>query len=155
MTNIKLKVKLGAYTKGTIPKLPDNLVKDVPNDGKEYVRKYGEWVELSSLDLGQIIRLPEDSGLNLIEKIIDGKSIYELSIRQKVIKETEFRDAENDTTYYLVNEKPELFINGGTAYNSDEDMGDIIGQIVSGGSSISTFTLGLLPINSKGVYNGN
>ena len=156
MTNIKLKVKLGAYTKGIIPKLPSDLVRDVPNDGKEYVRKYDQWVELDLLRSGQMVKLAPDSGLNLIEvQSEDAFKVYELSIRQKTLRAKDLTLIEPDTTYYVIDDSPEYFVNGGTAYSGDDDIGDLIGQLIFGGSADPRFNLILLPINSKGVYNGN
>lgn len=149
MEDIKLKVKLSAYTKGT---LPDNLVSDAPKDNFIYGRKNGEWIDIRLSEVGQIIRLPLNSGLTL-EKT-DQDNIYLLSINQKILNElpTELLD---DTTYYIIENKPELFINGGTAYSDGDD--DTIteeeyNEVILGGSN---YTLELLPINNKGVYNGN
>ena len=151
MDNIKLKVKLSAYTKGILPK---NLISDVPETPKDhlYVRKYGEWIDLENTQLGQIIKLPVNSGLTLTPT--EDKNVYELTLNQEILKELPL-ELLDDTTYYIINTEPELFINGGTAYSDGTDpdiTNNEYGQIIKGGSN---YTLELLPINAKGVNNGN
>ena len=153
--DIKLKVKLCAYTKGI---LPDNLIGEVNKEpeGHIYARKYGEWVDLGTTDIGQVIKLAENSGLNLIPT--ENPKEYELSIRQEILDNLP-AILEDDTTYYIIENIPDLYINGGTVYSdgSNEFSEEVeYGQIISGGyASTTNFDLILLAINSKGVNNGN
>lgn len=149
MENIKLKARLCAYTKGT---LPDNLVTDAPKDDILYGRKNGKWVDIRLGELGQIIKVPLNSGLTLKET--EEPNIYLLTLNQEVLKELPL-ELLDDTTYYIIDNKPEIYINGGTAYsdgNNDIITDNQYGGIISGGSN---YVLELLPINSKGEYNGN
>lgn len=153
--DIKLKVKLCAYTKGI---LPNNLIGDVDKEpeGHIYARSYGKWVDLGTTDIGQIIKLANNSGLNLIPT--ENPKEYKLSIRQEILDNlpTIFED---DTTYYIIENIPDLYINGGTAYsdgNNDFSNLSQYGQIINGGNAFTNnFDLILLAINSKGVNNGN
>lgn len=170
MENIKLRAKLSVYSKSVLPTKLSDLERDIdfitePEDNGEgdiWVRKYGEWVKAEGY-IGKNIGLDENSGLNLIRKDPE----YLLSIRQKIIKDSDITDDfnyEDDTTYYIIDTKPEVFINGGTAFTDggydsilEEDLPSEYNCILSGGSSNQKdFDLILLPIDSKGVlYNGS
>lgn len=157
MESIKLKAKLSAYTKGVLPQLPDDYIKDdAPDDGNTYGRKNHKWVDVRESGTGKTIILDEESGLNLRET--DQPFTYALSIRQKVLEHLP-EELEDDTTYYIIDLTPDIFINGGTAYSNG--YGDLLidndyETIISGGEAATQdFDLSLLPINAKGEYNGN
>lgn len=145
--DIKLKVKLSAYSK--LPIL--DYINDVPKstEDKIYGRKNGQWVELEDIGTSDII-VEEGSGLDLIEKDEHHRS---LSVRQYLGIEPEI--FEDDTTYYIVEITPNLFINGGTAFSSGYEEFNILNQfkttINGGNSSTVTWELELKPLNSKGV----
>ena len=172
MENIKLRAKLTAYAKGILPsKLSDleqdiDFIKDAPIDDSSYARKNGEWVKVENCECdpnleGDDIQLAEDSGLNL-EK--DGNKAT-LSVRQKVLVDSEIPndfEYEDDTTYYILETTPNLYINGGTAF-SDERVDIILNEktpseyryfVYGGDCKQAKIDLVLQPLNSKGVlYN--
>lgn len=154
MSNIKLKVKLSAYTKGIIPvkisQLENDLdfITEAPDDGITYLRGNKTWIPLSEIVKDQTIILDDNSGLNLRDL---GNNLYALSVRQKVINTLD-QVIEEDTTYYLDDKKPELFITGGTAFSDEQH--EFYQEAWGGRSGTSTFTVSILPIDSKGVYNG-
>lgn len=168
--NIKLNVKLSAYTKGALPTPPDlsNYLKDaegsIEHDGKVYARKNGDWVDIRTLDAdNQYIIANKGSGIDLIEDDVK-KDTYYISARQKEITEANFNNLtidsiEDDTTYYVINNSPEYYVNGGTAYsNGDNDYVDDSEydfNISGGNSKQKDFSFNLLSIDAKGVYNGN
>ena len=106
MDNIKIKVKLKAYTKGLIPTKVSQLendehyVKDLePNQTGFYVRRPGEWVNVEDSLIRTQLSTPENSGLNVIP---DGYN-YILSVRKEDIKQTELpSQLQPDTTYYVL-----------------------------------------------------
>ena len=153
--NIKLNVKLSAYTKGIFPdtsKFITDAQGSIDHDDRLYGRKNDEWVDIKNEFLDQEIIVEEGSGLNLI-KLEGNKS--SLSIRQKIIKNKNLI-IEEDTTYYLTENTPDIYINGGTAFsdgNNEFTDTSEYGQIIIGGRS--NIDIILLPLNSKGVYNGN
>ena len=148
--NIKFNVKLSAYTRGIIPDVSE-FIKDAPADGKIYGRKDNNWVNIKDQILDQQIIVEKGSGLNLTQ--LEGNK-QALSIRQQILNK--LPDIfEDDTTYYIVENTPDLYINGGTAYSDGEnEYVDVIeyGQIILGGAN---FVLDLLPTNNEGVYNGD
>ena len=145
MSNIKLRVKLSAYSKGIIPDV-SKFIEDAPVDDKVYGRKNNEWVDIKADVLDQQIIVEKGSGLNIthIEPNIDS-----LSIRQAII-ENEKEIIDEDTTYYLIENTPDLYIVGGTAF-LDEDRYNQ--EIIGGNASTTLFDEVLLPINSEGKYN--
>lgn len=143
--DINLKIKLSAYSKLRI----NNYITEAPSDDKIYGRKDNEWVPIDEISSVSDIQLTENSGLNLIPTL---ENTRELSIKQYIgIKPDTIED---DTTYYIIDSTPELFINGGTSFSDGyEDISDNDYETDYIGGK--TFTIELLPLNAKGVYNGN
>lgn len=158
---IKLNVRLSAYTKGALPDLSQYLTDaqgSIDKDDKVYARKNGEWVDIKTLDSDeQFIIAQPGSGLDLIQDEVELNNYY-ISIRQKTGKLSDIQHFEDDTTYYILDEQPEEYINGGTAFSDGNN--DFIDSSeyqynINGGQAHAIFELELLPINSKGVYDGN
>lgn len=145
MSNIKLKVKLSAYSKGIIPDV-SKFIEDAPVDNKVYGRKNNEWVDIKADVLDQQIIIEKGSGLNIkhIEPNIDS-----LSVRQSVITNQK-EIVDEDTTYYLIENTPDLYIVGGTAFLDEDGYNQ---KIIGGNASTTIFDETLLPINSEGKYN--
>lgn len=162
MTDIKLKVKLSAYTKGVIPtKLSqlendENYITEAPKDEFAYARKDGKWLKLDSVEFGDNVGLLDKSGL-LLKK--EGNKAW-LGIDQKILNQEDFdqlTSLNENTTYYTYERTPDLYVNGGTAFSDgSNEFVDInqYGLEINGGKAISNYELKLLPINAKGVYNG-
>lgn len=164
MEPIRIRAKLSAYTKGGIPTKLSQLENDIdaPKDGNIYARQDGHWVSLGNSDFGDDISLPENSGLNLTK---EGNKA-QLSIRQKVLIDSEIPSDyvyEDDTTYYILETTPNLYINGGTAFSDkhedyilkEEIQSEYKENIFGGKNTGNTFSINLQPLNSKGVlYNG-
>ena len=63
--DLKLKVKLKAYTKAVIPDV-SKFIEDAPKDNKVYGRKDGDWVNIdSSLVKTRILPRDNNSGLDI------------------------------------------------------------------------------------------
>ena len=78
MTDIKLKIKLSAYTKGILPDTSDFVI-DTPQDDKVYGRKNRQWVDLThELDKTRLMT-DENSGIKLEQPEID---TYKISLKQ-------------------------------------------------------------------------
>ena len=160
--NINIKTKLKAYTRATLPtKLSQfindmDFISDVP-DNRTYVRTKGEWV---LFDKPIDIALVENSGLNLEYGLNEqGKPTYYLGVRKEEITELELPAVlEPDTVYYVEDLTPTLYIDGGTAFsngNNDFVVENEYTQVIDGGNvNTHNYDLVLLPINSKGVYDG-
>ena len=160
---INLNIKLSAYTKGLLPTKLSELENDthylqdaqgsLDKDGKYYARRDGHWEEITQPKPVQSdIILAENSGLNL-EDFGD----YRLLSIKEVLTD-EFPDTfEDDTTYYIVENTPDIYINGGTAFSDGNN--EFVNEseydfIIDGGrSNTNNFELDLLPIDAKGVYN--
>lgn len=148
--DIKLKVKLSAYSK--LPIL--DYVADVPFSEEDivYGRVNGAWIPLEGIGTSDIV-LAENSGLELTP--ID-KHHRELKIKQYIGTEPEA--FEEDTTYYIIENNPDFYANGGTAFSDGyEDFGitnEYDKNINGGKAGTITISLTLLPINAKGVLNG-
>lgn len=144
MCNIKLNVKLKAYSKGVIPNV-NNFIEDAPEDDILYGRRNREWVKIyDPID----IKTLDNSGIEL-EKI---DNIYNIKVKQETNTLNNINEYKEDYTYYIIDNTPDLYINGGTAY-SDEEIS--FGYNINSGDSLTTqYELNLLPINSKGVFNG-
>lgn len=175
MDNIKIKATLKAYTRGLLPtkvsELENDLhfISDVDKPGL-YVRKQGEWVDASdALEEVKLIT-PQNSGLNI--EVIKPGTEFELSIRKKELTQTQFEESpdynnlEEDTTYYILDQTADVYINGGTAFSdgkidSDYSLFSIFNEALNGGKANSdnpnseyAFTSYIKPLNSQGVYNG-
>lgn len=171
MEPIRIRAKLSAYTKGVIPtkvsqlENDENFVKDLnesQSNNLYYVRvrepnsTEGKWVQINSDSFGDEIKLLEKSGL-----ILDKQgNVAKLKIDQYILSQEEFNrlsELDDNATYYVYEDTPDLYINGGTAFsdggNEYVDLSQY-GLEISGGRADSTFELELLPINAKGVYNG-
>ena len=146
--DIKLKVKLSAYSNLSLP----NYLTDAPSDDKLYGRRDGEWVEIDSIQ-GTSIVVDDTSGLSL-EDIDEHKKL--LKIKQYIGIEPE--TYEDDTTYYIIDLTPNLFINGGTAFSDGYEELSIDSQYIDyidgGKANTADYDLELLPLNAKGVLNG-
>lgn len=153
-TDIQIKVKLRAYTKGIIPDVSE-FIKDAPLDGNTYGRQDGKWINIKDAFSQKDIELAENSGLNL--DYDSSNYQYTLGIRKYEINESELPNIlEADTTYYVVSNHPNLFIHGGTAFSSGNNEYVIESQvtrIINGGNSESAGDQIFYPINSEGVYN--
>lgn len=161
--DIKIKAKLQAYTKGILPtkvsELENDLdfISDVTEQGI-YVRAKGEWIKADDALEKTKIQLLDDSGLNLIEPP-EGSFTYQIGIRKWEGTQLELpATLQNDTTYYVQELTPNLYINGGTAWsdgNNEYITLSEYGSIISGGNSSTTaYNTIMYPIDSKGVYNG-
>lgn len=167
MDNIKIKATLKAYTRGLLPtkvsELENDLhfVVDVDKPGL-YVRKQGEWVNVDDSLIRTQIFTPENSGLDLEQVGYD----YNIKIKKYDIKQSELpSELEEDTTYYVLDQTANLYINGGTAFSSDNNnvysfMSTFNDKLIGGKASSNNpqsedaFTSYMKPLNSQGVYNG-
>lgn len=160
--DIKLKAKLSAYSKAKLPtKLSDleqdiDYVKEAPIDTKFYIRKDGNWEEISFIDL---ITLAERSGLS--KEVINDKKIqlkinYWEGEKEVFLTLDELTD---DFIYYVYNKREiELFVNGGNAFSHSEIItqnmeldNDILGIRLYGGNAYTTnWDLYLVGSDSKG-----
>ena len=143
----KLNVKLSAYTKGFIPDVSE-FIKDAPKEGVLWGRQDGEWVNVDDVLQNNIVIVDEDSSIERIE--ID-KSTIKLKMKEWIGKQVDFPETlQPYYTYYTYDEKPDLFLLGGTAY-SDED--SEYGDILYGGNARTlSFTSELIPMNAKGEF---
>lgn len=158
--NINIKAKLRAYTKGIIPvnisQLYNdlNFIPDAPDNGVTYGRKNNEWVDIDDMVTHTTLAVTEDSGLNLA---VTGRD-YVLNIKKYEITQSELpSELEADTTYYVLDQEPNNYINGGTAFSSgNNDYIDIseFSVITNGGHANTQANILMYPINAEGVYNG-
>lgn len=150
MSNIKLNIKLSAYTKGIIPDF-SNFIDEAPDDGEIYGRKDKEWVNIDENLQTQEIIVEQGSGLNL--EHVEGE-MDSLSIRQEIIYPDELpNELAEDTTYYIIPNTPGLFITGGTSFS--EIQKEFRQEVYGGNSTTNTeaqIAIMLIPINSKGIY---
>lgn len=146
MSDIKLNIKLSAYSKGVIPDV-SNYLTEAPEDGKLYGRKDKQW-EVIPNQLTNILT-DENSGIKID---YNEDNTINISAKQFTGKEDEIAEFQNDYTYYIVENTPDLYINGGTAYSDEEN--EFEDTVKGGNASTSSFELNTLPIDSKGVYNG-
>lgn len=162
--DIKLTAKLSAYTKGIIPKKLSDLdqdidyIKEAPDDGKIYGRQDKAWVEVNPKGSGDNIDLISNSGL--ISRR-DGDIVY-LGLDQKILSKSEYdklQSLDENTTYYIIDPaKPDLFLNGGTAFSNgfiddilEEEIESQFKYEISGGDSQSkVFDLQILPLDALG-----
>lgn len=153
--NIKLNINLSAYSKGVIPDVSD-FIKDAPNDGKFYGRHNKEWASLEDFIVDQQVDVQEGSGLTIVKRQ-DGQPDL-LSVRQQVV-DTLPVELEDDTTYYVIDNTPDLYLNGGTAFSDGHndlvESSEYTEEIEGGSSGVVVETVSLEPVNSKGeAYNG-
>lgn len=161
MEPIRIRAKLSAYTKGGIPDV-SKFIEDAPNDEYIYARKKGQWVNLDIKEIGDRIEISDNSGLNLHR---DANEVT-LSIRQDTLIDSEIPSDyvyEDDTTYYILETTPNLYINGGTAFSDkhedyilkEEIQSEYKENVFGGKNTGNIFSINLQPLNSKGVlYNG-
>lgn len=124
MTNVKVKlnVKLQAYTKGIIPDV-SKFIEDAPIDDKIYGRYNGEWHE-----------------------IIDSEEL----LNEWVGKESELPDELEPTKkYFIIENKPDMIIIGGTAYSTENEEYD---NMVITGDAKSKFDIECVVMNAKGEF---
>ena len=156
MPNINIKAKLKAYTK------IDNIITDAPKDGEIYGRKDGEWEKIKiEIPLSPTEIQPTEptengaSGLNIEKLDINN---YRIGIRKWENSKEEFEKLthlQSDTTYYVREATPNVFINGGTAFDDGTD-GFIqdyssYNAIIRGGSASTTvFTEEYHTTNARG-----
>lgn len=153
MSDIKLKIKLSAYTKGVLPtKVSDltndiNLISEAPKDGAVYARKNNEWVDLGiELDKVRVIA-DEDSGIIVEQPEFDTFKIKlnEWKGHAKDLPE----QLDPGCTYYVIDAEPEIIVNSGTAYTDENDEEEVVS--VSGGNANTThFDNEFTPLNAKG-----
>ena len=151
--NIKIKVKLSAYTKGALPDI-SNLIPDTPKDGRVYGRKNNQWVDINDeLDKTDIIT-DLQSG---IELELVGPNTYRIAQKRWEGYEDELPEKlEDGTTYYIIEnkgQKADVFVQSGTSYS--EDNGEIKQVLTGGNASTTEFDYVMLPMNARGEYNGN
>lgn len=160
--DIKIKAKLQAYTKGILPTKVSQLENDLHfvedvNDDNYYLRTKDHWVKTNE-NLGKtILQLAENSGLDL--EYIHDDNTYIINIRKWEGTELDLPNVlENDTTYYVEDLTPNLYINGGTAWSDGNNeyvaLSEYDSIIDGGNSSTTTYNTIMYPIDSKGVYNG-
>ena len=158
MENIQLNIKLSAYTKGILPKKVSDLendlyyISDAPNDDIIYARKNNDWIDINevknklSILVGPGIQ-KEDISLNEIL----------LSLKQWVGNIEDLPTLQDDFIYYVIENKPDLFIVGGSAFSDGEndfvDSSEFNKIYVGGNANTSIFDIITLPIDSKGVSN--
>ena len=156
MNNIPIKVKLHAYTKGILPDLSD-YIKDVPDDGEVYVRKYKEWIVATKALEKTKVKVKDNSGLGIAYEV--ETDTYTLWVKKEDLTQTEFENLtqyEEDTTYYVENQTPNTFIDGGTAFSDGNNEYVILSSYneeIDGGNAFTDVPETLFPINAKGVYN--
>lgn len=150
---IHIQAKLRAYTKGIIPDVSD-FITDAPKDGSVYARKDGQWVDIDeALNLTTVSTF-EGSGLNVTAVGND----YVISERKEDITQLDLpKVLQPDTTYFVMDLTANNYVDGGTAYS--EGNNEFIERsefniTMDGGSSSSHANLFMLPLDSKGVYNG-
>lgn len=153
MDNIKIKVKLSAYTKGALPDI-SNLIPDTPDDNKIYARKNNTWVDINDeLDKTDLITdLASGVELELV-----GPSTYRIAQKkwEGYIDELP-EELEEGTIYYAIenkNQKADVIVQSGTAYS--EENTEIRQTLVGGNASTTDFDYVMLPMNARGEYNGN
>lgn len=152
---IKLKATLSAYTKLDIPELTKNIVYEAPDDDKLYGRKNKQWEEIILPKGNKELRVK--NGLNL--ETTD--EAYILSIKQQTLLNKDLpKKLEEDTTYYVIDNTPDFYMNGGTAYSDEielinnKEYSSYRKEMFGGDSTTKIFDIDLLPIDNKGVYNG-
>lgn len=64
MSDIKLNIKLSAYSKGVIPDV-SKFIEDAPMDGNTYGRVDGKWYLLDIPTQADSISTTENSGINI------------------------------------------------------------------------------------------
>ena len=176
MDNIKLKVKLSAYTKGAIPHKVSELINDehfipeAPNDGQIYARQNNEWRNIKDAQERQEVITHEKSGIIINE--VDLNTI-DISLDKWEGNFSDLPDILNEgTIYFVAEDRVDLILIGGTAYSDgwyddefdDETDKDFIkdsyepseyDDIIFYGGTASTaqFELELIPVNCKGEIN--
>ena len=155
MSNIKLNVKVRAYSKGIVPtkisELDNDLdfIADAPSDGKLYARLDKEWKDIKAELLDQEIIVDNNSGIELVHIKGTNKDLLKLKEVVTNIPPDTYKD---DTTYYIIENTPDLYINGGTSFSSE--LKEQTQSMIGGAAATTQFALHILPTNSKGVYNG-
>ena len=153
--DIKLKAKLCAYSKGVYPDTT-KFVTQAPDDGKLYGRKtvdgVGEWEEIvdTTSEMSQA-----GEGIDVSK---DGRYVT-ISARQKTLyrNDPELENIENDTTYYVIDNTPNIFVNGGTASNdynrehAPEGVEYTTTNYNGGDANTSEWEQLLAPVNAEGV----
>lgn len=159
--NIKIRVRLAAYTRGILPTKISQLEQDIdyvteaPKDDGVYGRYNGEWTEVIS---GNQVLIDPGSGLDKEEL---NKQQIKLSIRQWVGDKEQYNnlpDTENDKTYYVYNAREiKFYLDGGNAFTdsaiitTNMEIDNILGNIIDGGKSTTyKADLYLEGIDSKG-----
>ena len=73
MSDIKLNVKLSAYSKGVIPNI-SNYLTEAPEDGKLYARKDKQWesIDISEIESSSLIITKDGGTYNLETKEYTG-----------------------------------------------------------------------------------
>lgn len=143
MNNIKLKVKLSAYTKGIIPDV-SKFIEDAPADNKIYGRENNTWTELDIPTQADTVVTEAGSGIDIDKK----DYIAKISVRQQTVEELP-DDILDDMTYYVIEkDRPDIYLVGGTAYSSEEN--EYIEEINGGTASTTNFNFIINPLTSKG-----
>lgn len=150
-THIKLNVKLRAYARGIIPDV-SGFIEDAPSDNVIYARLNGEWKSIRDNFKANEVIIEDGSGLE--RKVLDEETnTISLSIKQKVLWEHDLPyRLKDDTTYYIIEDEPDIYINGGTAY-SDEN--EEFHWRVKGGKADNidiNYDVICVPMNAKGEY---
>lgn len=111
--DIKLNIKLRAYTRGIIPDT-SNFIQEAPDDGEAYVRMNKSWVNIKDIITDQIIEVAENSGLTLTQKE-ENSNTYILSTNEVVCEDLPNVLQEN-VTYYI----PDDVLNVNNVDDSDD-----------------------------------
>lgn len=161
MTNIKLKCKLSAYTKGIIPTRTSELINDAefineaPDDGKLYGKKSGNWVVIDDeIDKVRIIT-DHNAGISLEQVELD---TYKIGVRKWEGYEQDLpENLDPNCTYYVIDNKPQTFITAGTAFSDENEESFVVisggGENGVGGAKITKFDYEIKPLNAWGEYN--
>ena len=97
MADIKLKVKLAAYSKGVIPDV-SKYIEEAPEDGNLYARKDKQW---------ESIEIPEVQSTSLI--ITKDGAIYNLETKEYAGPESGVTEWKEGWTYFITeDEVPEI-----------------------------------------------
>lgn len=137
---IDLKAKLSAYTKGILPTKVSQLENDL-----DYVID----VEADNVVYGRRATVDIESGAITHEWV---KTEW-VGTEEQLDEEIELHGFKPEITYYVVEDVPNLYVDGGTSFTNVEEGVSFEEELNGGSSSTSSFEIELKPINSKGVTN--
>lgn len=144
---IKIKVNIRAYSNGVLPDV-SKFIEDAPNDNNIYGRQDNKWVIIDGKSFGDEVELLDNSGLILNK---EGNVAY-LGIDQYIGTSLP-NTLDNNKTYYIDENTIDIYINGGTPFDSDvsSEFGDIYQLSYFGGNpNTINWIYNLLPLNCEG-----